>query len=564
MGEVWNLTSTRIRKPARNLVRNFVRKFARNSVRDSARGSVWNWVRIYSVAVLLAAAVAGGAVALKAQSSAESLGISVEASPQIFATMCALDAAGFDADENTLAEMPARLALRADLLNMHGDATDALRQFYKDHALSDPADTLSRYITFAVIAGPPPGFQLPDTEQLPPDVLAIEGFQKVLADFYREAHLDIRWAKIEPEYEPAVERYQSALARIVTVTNAYLREIAKPSNGRMFTVYVEPLVGARTNFRNSGDHYSIVVGTNAEARLDAVQHSYLHFMLDSLVLRYRPLVDRKRALLNVAGGAPRLPVEYHDDFVSFTDECLIKAVELRLRHLAKDRLEGALQDADQSGFILVRSFVTQLQKFEKAEPSMTYYLPDMIAAIDVDAEQKRLQGVKFAPVAPAPAEPVSTKPGESENAPPSELERWIAEGNRAIASRDASLAVATFETALAKYPDDRRAMYGLAIASVLSGNGDRAKDLFERIVSAGKAGALGAGEQADPSLVAWSHVYLGRIHDLEDDRDQAVNEYRAALAVDGAPEAARVAAQGGVQNAYKSAERPAENGQPTR
>jgi tetratricopeptide (TPR) repeat protein len=475
--------------------------------------------------------------------------------------MCALDAAGFDADESTLAEMPARLALRADLLKMHGEATETLRQFYKDHALADPADTLSRYITFALVAGPPPSFQFQmDTEQLPPDVLAIEGFQKLLADFYREARLDVRWAKIEPEYEPAVERYQSSLRRIVTVTNGYLREIAKPSNGRMFTVYVEPLVGARTNFRNSGDHYSIVVGTDSDARFDEIQHAYLHFMLDRMVLRYRPLVDRKRALLNIAGAAPRLPVEYHDDFVAFTDECLIKAVELRLRHLSKDQLEASLVDADKSGFILVRPFVNHLQKFEKDEPAMTYYFPDMITGIDVDAEQRRLQSFKFAAAEAATPTPAPAQSGNSNNGQSSELERWLAEGNRAIASRNTALAEATFETALAKYPHEPRAMYGLAISSVLSGNGDRAKDLFEGIVSTGNS-ATGAGQsgQTDPSLMAWSHVYLGRIHDLEDDRDLAVSEYRAALAVDGAPEAARVAAQSGVQTAYKPAERQEEN-----
>jgi hypothetical protein len=524
-----------------------------------------NFVRIYSATALLAAAIAVAAAALTAQSPAES--ISVEANPQIFATMCALDAAGFDADEGTLAEMPARLALRSDLLRMHGQATEALRQFYKDHALSDPTDTLSRYITFALVAGPPPSFQLPtDTEQLPPDVLAIEGFQNILADFYREAALDVRWAKIEPEYEPAVERYQDSLRRIVTVSNGYLREIPKPSNGRRFTVYVEPLVGARTNFRNSGDHYSIVVGADSEARFDAIQHAYLHFMLDRLVLRYRPLVDRKRGLLNIAGAAPRLPVEYHDDFVSLTDECLIKAVELRLRHLSKDQLEAALQDADQSGFILVRPFVKQLQKFEKSEPAMTYYFPDMLTGIDLEAEQKRLQSVKFVAAESGPTAPTPAHSADSENGQTSELERWLAEGDRAIASRNPSLAEATFETALAKYPKDPRAMYGLAIASVLSGKSDRAKDLFEKIVSSGNStsGAQESAERADPSVLAWSHVYLGRIHDLEDDRDLAVGEYRAALAVDGAPEVVRVAAQNGMQTVYKPAERPGENSQPER
>jgi len=52
--------------------------------------------------------------------------------------------------------------------------------------------------------------------------------------------------------------------------------------------------------------------------------------------------------------------------------------------------------------------------------------------------------------------------------------------------------------------------------------------------------------------LSWSHVYLGRIHDLEGDRDLAVNEYRAAMAVDGAPESAHAAAQSGVEAAYKT------------
>jgi hypothetical protein len=475
--------------------------------------------------------------------------------------MCALDAAGLDADESTLSEMPARLALRGDLLKMQGTATEAVRQFYKDHAFANPAETLSRYITFALIAGPPPTFELPgDPQQLPPDVLTIDGFQKVLADFYQEAHLDLRWAKIEPEYEPAVDRYRASLRRIVTVSDAYLREISK-TDGSSFTVYVEPLVGARTNFRNFGNRYAVVVGGNADARAVAIQHAYLHFMLDRLVLRHRKLLDRKNSVLNVAGAAPRLPMEYRDDFVAFTDECLIKAVELRLRRLTGAPLEAALQDTDKSGYILVRPLVAGLQKFEKAEPAMSYYFPDLIAGIDFDAEHKRAQGIKFA-AAQANAE--ADEVHGAGNGRATELERWLAEGNREIANKDGSAATATFEAALAKYPNDPRVEYGLAIASVISGDGDRAEELFEKVVSAPPSTGQGAREPAssDPSVIAWSHVYLGRIHDLGDERDLALNEYRAALAVNGAPEAARVAAQNGIDAAYQPPARAGKKTEP--
>jgi tetratricopeptide (TPR) repeat protein len=483
-------------------------------------------------------------------------GISVESSQQIFATMCALDAAGFDADESTLAEMPSRLRLRADLLKQQGPATQALRKFYQDHALADPGETLSRYIAFALVAGPPPDFQfLYDRDVLPPDVLTIESFQDLLGNFYREAHLATAWSLVEPEYERAQAAYDSPVRRIVAVTNGYLREVLKASRGRTFTVYVEPLVGKRTNFRNFEDAYSIVVGTPSPLPVADIQHAYLHFMLDQLPLKYRNQVDTKSALLNIAARAPRLPVEYHDDFVNFTDECVIKAVELRLQKLSPEQLENALKNDDQSGFILVRPLVQQLQKFEKAEPSMTYYFPDLIAAIDVPAEQKRLQSISFAPAdvtAPQPHQVATASAGAYDE------NRLLTEGDRAIALKDAEAAKKAFEQVLAKNPTQPRALYGVAVASILTGDADEAKTDFEKVITAFAAsgGSKEATSAFDPGLLAWTHIYLGRIFDVEDDRESAIREYRAALAVVGAPETARVAAQRGVESAYQPPTQP--------
>ena len=515
-----------------------IQRFVRNSTL---------WFAFTAVLLACVFACLPSSLSAQQQSEADATGISVQASPQVFATVSALSAAGFQIDDNLIANMPARRALRADLLKMQGPATDALRKFYQDHALADPGDTLSRYITFAVVAGPPPDFNLPENQELlPPDVVALDGFQEVLTNFYREARLGSRWTWVEPEYEPALADYRASLRQIVTVSDAYLREVVKPSSGRTFTVYVEPLVGARTNFRNYGDSYSMVVGAGPDIPVDAIQHAYLHFLLDPMVLRNRPLIYKKRALLTIAAAAPQLPVEYDNDFISLTDECFVKAVELRLRHLSGPQLEAALHQNDESGFILVRPMVAQLLLFEKAGPAMSYYFADMLNAIDVDAEQKRLKGFAFAPVDAAPA------PQEHENSEAvlaSELDRSLVEGNRELEQKDGAAAAATFERVLSKYPDDPRAMYGLAIASVVSGDGDRAKDLFERITSA--ASADKSAEPVDPRILTWSHVYLGRIYDLQDQRDLAVSEYRAALTVDDGPADARAAAQSGVDAAYK-------------
>jgi tetratricopeptide (TPR) repeat protein len=483
--------------------------------------------------------------------STNSTGITVESSQQVFATMCALDAAGFDADESTLAEMPGRLKLRGDLLKMQGPATAALRQFYRQHAFANRAETLSRYITFSLVVGDPPDFKfLYDRDLLPPDVLSIVDFQEILADFYREAHLGARWADVEPEYARAQALYDSPVRHIVTISNAYLREVLQTSHGRTFTVDVEPLVGNLANFRNYGNSYSIVVGTPSPLPLDYIQHAYLHFLLDPLPLRYQKQVETKRALLTIAARAPRLPPDYEDDFVSFMDECLIQAVQLRLQRLSPAQLESALQQADESGFILVRPLVQQLMIFEKAAPSMEYYFPDLLAGIDVAAEQKRFQGFKFAD---AQATPVSEHGIFETKREPNEAQ-LLEQGERAIALKEPADAKTAFQKVLAKNPNQTRALYGMALASVLSGDADTAKQFFEKVIvaaSPAESAPAASTNAADPAIISWSHVYLGRIFDIEDDRASAIGEYQAALAVLGAPESARVAAQQGVKSAYQ-------------
>ena len=54
----------------------------------------------------------------------------------------------------------------------------------------------------------------------------------------------------------------------------------------------------------------------------------------------------------------------------------------------------------------------------------------------------------------------------------------------------------------------------------------------------------------DQRLLAWSHIYLGRVLDLECKRDQAVAEYKAALEVRDGRLDTRLAAERGVKAAY--------------
>ena len=221
-----------------------------------------------------------------------------------------------------------------------------------------------------------------------------------------------------------------------------------------------------------------MIGFTPDVPEDEIRHAYLHFILDPLTLQYRKeSSDQERASEHCGARSRVCPVEYHDDFLSFADECLIQAVELRLRNLSSANLESALQNADQVRFHPRAAHRPAIAKVRgRRALRSSYYFPDLIKGIDVAAEQKRAQNIYVF------CRCIGFRAGTGSALLPrqgaSELDVWLAEGDRDIASQNAAAAEATFEKVLAKYPNQPRATYGLAIASVLSGNADRAEQLF--------------------------------------------------------------------------------------
>jgi len=442
--------------------------------------------------------------------------------------------------------------VQAQLRSLQGPATEALRDYYNAHSLTDSAATLSRFMTFALTAGPPPGFHpVLKPDALPPDVLALPGFDDVLAKFYAEADIASLWHEFGPGYERDAATIREPLSQIVLASTAYLREIIHPGV-RTFRVYVEPMVGGETNVRNIGDGYAVVINP-ASPPVDLIRHAFLHFLLDPLPIRYRDKLLAEQPLLYLADRAPNLPYAYRTDLTSFFTECFIRAVELRVRRLPAAQLATEAGEAEADGYVLIPPLLKALAKFETAEPSIEFYFPDLLRSIDVVAEQQRLQKVKFAPPSSTEqeqerAEGPKTKQGD---AAASALEAELSSAERLIAEQDAVGAAQAFERILLKSPGQPRALYGLAIATVLQGDAEHARSLFEGVLAAAQADS--PEMRPEPSALAWSHVYLGRMHDLEDDRDEALQEYRAALAIDHAPEAARSAAQHGIEQAYQPA-----------
>src|SRR5690349_4681838 len=64
--------------------------------------------------------------------------ITVDGSEAMFTTMCALLAAGYEADVSAEKWSPMRAQLRDRLQHQEGPAVEVLRNFYHQHELADP------------------------------------------------------------------------------------------------------------------------------------------------------------------------------------------------------------------------------------------------------------------------------------------------------------------------------------------------------------------------------------------------------------------------------------------
>jgi len=119
-------------------------------------------------------------------------------------------------------------------------------------------------------------------------------------------------------------------------------------------------------------------------------------------------------------------------------------------------------------------------------------------------------------------------------------EARLAAGDIATASAMARQALAVHADTLQSMADSARADFILARAAILTGHPDQAIDGFQKTLATSK----------DPRLVSWSHIYLGRMLDLDCKRDEAQAEYKLALKTRDGQQDTRLAAERGVKEAY--------------
>ncbi len=500
-------------------------------------------------------------------------------SETLFTMAAALNACGYD--EGLGESDPIRQQVRDEmdrafvLSEEARSKRDKLCLYVAQHRMTGTVKDVSQYISLALYLTPPPTLETSvELPEMPPDSTQVVEVLPLLRDFATAVGLHGVWLTHRRSYDEAVNRFHDALTQMILSTNYYLKMPASTYDGRRFLVVMEPQLSPRAiNARVYGTDYVVVVsptkqGTqtapdSAEIRMQDVRHTYLHYLIEPLLYSRSNATDRFLPLLRDVREAP-LDYRYRTDIVELTIESLIKAIETRTldtgipkyvpppdaKRSDFERIEHdrgvVLQKQEQvrqahlhhemtQGYILTAYFYEQLVNFEKDPASLKDTIGELVYGMDVDHEDHRARSVVFDRQAD---QDVLRRTAPRKLTGLDLAEARIAAGDYATASALArqSLTMASKDESV----DTGRANFILARAAILTGRPEEAMTGFEKAAATAK----------ETRILAWSHIYLGRMMDLDCKRDEAVSQYNLALAVRDGQQDTRVAAERGVKAAY--------------
>jgi hypothetical protein len=477
--------------------------------------------------------------------------ISLDTSETLFAVLTAMNTCGYDADLNH--SDPHRQEIRDEVQRNLSESAEAhevvttMCDWYQAHQARDPEHDLSQFISLALyLEGPPQFLPRVKEDELPPDAINIGAFSAQLERFYDKVRLHSIWEHHRADYAALIERYHDPLAKMVFDTDIYLKMQSGGYLGRTFTILLDFMGDPNeANARNYGSEYYVVVFPSPDPnaaeplKMEQIRHTYLHYLLDPMAEKNFASVKRLEPLLQSIKNAP-LEDEFKGDISLLVTECMVRAIEIRTmgsKRTADAMRQQAVDDAVKQGYILTRYFYTRMVAFEKDPAGLREAYPDMLEGIDVRQEQKAAAGIQFAAVTSPELVQLSRM----------EDRRMLSTAEERLAAGDPKGAQELAQQAIErKIGDQGRALFILAEVAVANKNRDGAQENFEKAIQTTK----------DPKVAAWSHVYLGRILDMKEDREAAVKEYRAALTAGAALPEIKAAAEQGLQQPYEPPSRP--------
>ncbi len=523
--------------------------------------------------------------------------VTLETSEQVFTVAAALNTCGYDAGLDR--SLPVRAAVRREIDEQVQTAEGgipakrALCEYVNTHTQKG-SQNLAQFVSLALFLTPPPQLALSFPEnEMPPDALNVVNVLPLLRTFAEAVHLHAIWVAHRADYEAAVAQVHDSVTRMLLDTNVYLHQPASSYDGRRFLVLLEPLLSPdAVNARIYGTDYFVVTSAapadaaahTAAIHLEEIRHVYLLYEIDPIIYARASSTSRLLPILKTVQDAP-IDFAYKNDIVSFTTECLIKAIEARTMSVGldkprqtangKERLDpagyaAAMADYERkadavrrktvvadmrSGWVLTQYFYDKLALTDREGISLKDNMGELVYGMDVAYEAGRAKKIPF--FAEGSPELVGTAGSTQRGralprvlSPMDKAELALQKGDRAGAEDLAN-------KELLVHPASIEAKYVLARVDLLDGDAEKAFDLFNIIAETAKADT-----RDNARTLAWAHIYLGRMYDsalAQPDRDKALTEYRAALTVPGTGPDVKGAAETGLKQPFA---RPRRTGAP--
>jgi hypothetical protein len=502
---------------------------------------------------------------------------SIETSESMFDVMAALNTCGYN--EGISISDPVRQAVR-DNINQAlmksaaaRDSRDRLCAYIQTHTMNSAKLSLAAYISLALYLNPPPALT-PNvaTSDLPPDAGPLVGLLPFLRDFAQTANLHLVWVLNRPAYEAEVVKAHVAVSQMLVQMDLYLRQPPATYGTRRFLVILEPLIApGEVNARVYGGDYIVVESpVNGKIDLKPVKHTYLRFVLEPLIYARSTAIDRITPILELVQPSP-LPYIYKSDVLTLVTECMIRAIEAHTMdtgvpvykapaHFDRNQL-AAVNNAENAyerkvsavrrqtvqsdmvqGFILTKYFYDQFKIFQDNSSTLQEAVGEMVYGMNADIEKRRVQDIVFA-----------SHTDEDVVEPVAPQSAVLDEGERKLIAGDTAGAAQLAQQALAEHTrNPGRAEFILARANIMSGNMDGAVQAFRQAI------------QVSHNLrtIAWSHIYLGRLDDLQGDRPAAVAEYQAAMQSRDGKADTKDAAEAGLKAPFAPPQAAQETSQP--
>ena len=500
--------------------------------------------------------------------------ISLVTSEPVFIMAAALNACGYD--EGLADSEPVRAHIRSEMTAAfeHSEQARNLRDkvclYIAQHRMTGTERDISQYISLALYLSPPPELETSaSVDEMPPDSTAVVEILPLLRQFAQAVDLHSIWLTARHTYDQEIGQVHDPLYKTIMDTNLYLKLPFESYTGSRFIVVVEPMLSpGAVNARVYGADYIVVVSPNqnSQIRLKDVRHTYLHYLIDPLLYSRANAIDREQPILKEIREAP-LAFTFRSNTVALTVECLIKAIEARTMDTGipdyripagvqrsdlprYERAQQAVADKQEAvrqalvhhdmtqGFVLTQYFYNALIQFEKDPASLRDNIGEMVYSMDIDQQVHRAREIQFDQNAD---EDVLQRPKPRKLEGLDLAESRLASGDVAGAAALAQQALSEKSDSAKAVADVSRAHFILARTDLMTGHPDQAISQFQSTLATSK----------DLRQIAWSHIFLGRMLDLDCKRDAALSEYKLALANRDGQQDTRLAAERGIKGPYE-------------